>query len=1711
MVNTLPNLSSLGDNDFLWDLNGKREGFRQETLEKYANAIKELNIEQANLALTAQGLNRVQRDQVLAQAGMITTSNTLEASTIRQRVATAALTDEKQKELLRQLGLITADGAEITTTEALTKEKIEEAVATLNLSAAEKEATIAKLMSTGANGALSVSFGVLGAKIKEATIALGKFLFTTPAGWAILAATGIFAAVKAYDALTVSVEEAREKAGESLEDFNNLKSEYQSLQQELASNAQKMDELNDKESLSFIEQEELNKLKENSEELRRQLELTRALTQEAKNKSQQDALNFLEKRSSYQTYGHWDNSQVENGNELYGHQEYGELYTGNQVELAEKQLEDLKWLSEEKSRVEEEIRQFQLSNGSNEEDYSIKQKNQLANLQRELHSYDLAIQNLDQTLFDTVPELDKFMASLDPDTHGTLIQDIKNLISEFSIFKNGEGVNATEAFDEIWNSKDFSKVRQQLEELSKAGKLDPDSFQSVEGYQKLLDATGKTAEEITGHINSMNGAINETEEAPTSKLGMIGAINGMSEGFDALDKIYDSVAKGKGFDYTLLDDETFKNIFKNFTPEYENFIETITNSPKDINGCKTAFSDLISVWLDGTDVLSNVTEETAGLTTAMLQTMGIANASDLVAQSLQWQASEAEAVSIEQKYLASTGLSLADSSWEVVSGFANEQNASELTIQALAELKLAQMDLSNNPISLDSNISEILSLAKSAKVGAVELAKVQRLATLQSKIDSGNYNLTDWNEFDRLSREMSSDTSWSDVEIEFEPVKYTGGGPETGSGSDSSKEPKSIDLIERRIQVIKDEDSRLQSAIDSLDTTYGSIGDVMNPDIETKDSLIAKQIENDKVLISEYEKAVQQYGQAYQEALAKANEEYPDLPWQTWIEEGGSEFVELTEDQNKIFEDLSEKWSSTNDAETSLFETREKLNNDYDARLQNTIKSIEEENELLEAQRDNLDSYISYLETAGKVVGSGLYEALISNVQKQKNNKSEELRYLYDELDSLDGNKDERYYNLKDQINDTEAALLDLEIAQEEYNNTLLELPINNLQVELDMFDNIQSAYDNWAAEQEASGKKLTTEYYQAQINNGSAMVKKYQEQADAVRDVMDEFDVGSDKWNEHFQQLQDINSSISSIVQNMHEWNEELLNLPLTNLNEFTADLQNALEGLNGLQDEYSTVISAVTGAIDDYKSSLEDENDAVNESFETRIEALEDQKELLNKNNDALKLQLAYEQALSDLATQNQQKTVAVIRNGTLMYEANAKDLADAEQAVQDALYDLEVDKIEKQIESLQEELDAINEDYQNQVKSLDEQSNKWSEILSKIQQAQDELKADQILGAGWKELVITGKDEDLFTAFQQTVASNADMILKYEQQITATENIYSLLQEYITSYREGSITFAQTQSGIQNLLSQLNQEMTAGTNMQNILDYLALTNDSEATADGVLAGIQNSLNESAEQLKTNLEQYNENLALIADCATTWEILVDNVSEIRNLMEDVAEALEDGIDDIVSALDGYRSRIEDEEELEDDVHEDKSSGVITSGMNGGSYSDGRTSSSYSYSEAPSHNDDQDPDHGPGVSSSSSDDDDDERNDAFDMLRHDGLFSDYFEKGSSDDQRLHALRMIGGHELKPNEVPIIGLKDELGITAEQQKALLHNYGVAQQVAAMKGYIAGANMHQNASSRIINIQFGDLNLPDVRDVDGFARALTAQFPNIMRQELSKWN
>lgn len=819
-----------------------------------------------------------------------------------------------------------------------------------------------------------------------------------------------------------------------------------------------------------------------------------------------------------------------------------------------------------------------------------------------------------------------------------------------------------------------------------------------DNFDKLIASAedyGLTVEQVIDELVRM-GVVQDKVAgkdtfAPLSKSEVISNITSLSEGFESLDKIMKSVSdKDNPFDYALLDDTKFKDNFGELGESYTNFIETISDSPNDVKATQSAFNDLVTEWIDSEGVLTGLTDETANLAVSMLQNMGVANAEEVVMNRLALAHSE---VAAEKYYNANASDTLNNATISEVDAFVNSGIAAGVSGQALSELALQKLAVNNVKIDTSSDIDQVIGLANAAGASATVLSKLAQAKSIMAKAEAGalNGSVGDLRQYESAQAMLSEINNGTfDYQTTLDPEKYKkalyNGGPKTnkdgGSGKDKKESEKEFEWIDRLLKLHDDKRSELlnkasntyidylgitrdqfnraqelfNSDLESMPSGFDELGDMARSagmtiaelysliangfSGESRQSYLEQALEVDKEALATYGDAVQKYQEEYNKSISKISPQY-----RAKIENGDLSIDTLSGDESEEVQKAITDYDKLNETKKAQYEKQKQYLDDIAAKYDNVSASIQNENKQLENSNSVLEKQIEYYQSAGTIVDSSLYNKLSQNTADQINNTRELLANKRAELQDMVSNgvktSSEEYIKLKGEISDAEVNIYALKKAQEDYNNMLLQLPIDNLATIVSMYQDIGSAISNWGAEYEAGGGKLNAEYYQNMISNSAKVTASLKEQASLIEDTMSNYDVGSDRYLELYKQLRSVNSEMSNTIQNMRKLNEEMLKLPLENIGGFSTELQKVADGLSSVQTEYDQVISAVTGAIKNQIDLLNEQGEIESENRQKEIDSLEEKLELLDKENEYRKLQYDLEQKQFELERARNQNT--------------------------------------------------------------------------------------------------------------------------------------------------------------------------------------------------------------------------------------------------------------------------------------------------------------------------------------------------------------------------------------------------------------------------------------------------------------------------------------
>lgn len=286
-------------------------------------------------------------------------------------------------------------------------------------------------------------------------------------------------------------------------------------------------------------------------------------------------------------------------------------------------------------------------------------------------------------------------------------EDLLSLADEFNIV----GDTAEERISKVaaLMQSETKKVVAIIDNIISAGNLDDATIAGLNEYKKLLQDICDI--DLNGNVNF---DLSDNPLADVQKL---------SDGLDQLDKIYADILDKEDFDWSsILNNDGFREAFSVYTEEYDNFINTVSSSPNDINACQDAFNKLTAAYIKGSGVLSEVTEATKAGTIALLEQMGVSNAASIVEQAL----IENEKMLAAQKYATAQGCDdLRKATYEEINALIVEGKTSEEVLKYLAKLALEKWELSKTELKTQADCDNLLNLAKHAGATAEQIKNLK--------------------------------------------------------------------------------------------------------------------------------------------------------------------------------------------------------------------------------------------------------------------------------------------------------------------------------------------------------------------------------------------------------------------------------------------------------------------------------------------------------------------------------------------------------------------------------------------------------------------------------------------------------------------------------------------------------------------------------------------------------------------------------------------------------------------------------------------------------------------------------------------------------------------------------------------------------------------------------------------------------------------------
>lgn len=972
---------------------------------KLLASFSALDASQQKVLLSSKLLTEEQKEQCIVMS-MLSSANT--KYTAEQLSKTAGISAET----LANWGLTSSTDtltvselAEKAATDAQAKSALKKIVAQNAQAVANGELTASNVALTASETGTTLATGAFTTAIKANISAMKTWLLTTPAGLITMLVGGIFLAVKAYDALTVSVEEQKEKMEDSLSAYSDAKSELENITTELDNQKQAMDELLGKEKLTYAEKGQLEELQQITEELRIQKDLAEKEESRTQKEVASDAATLFKKQ-----FGKYDISD-----EAIDEYQTNANATGNNAILVS-----------DENDLSAMIAGYKQFNDLLDKAYGEKN-------QEDIDHFTTLTEDLKDSIFSTAQDLQTQQDNMS-DYYNTiknvpydeLTSDKKEVVDAYIAISNAIALIYKELDPNSWNEMQIDKLfttdgiektKDELIEMAKEGILDESTIQSYSKLNSTLEDSnmilnnGQSA--ASALCDEMYALADAEDDVQSSKLNemptfteTLAKVQLLSEGLDQLEKIYQDVLDEEDFDWSnILNNDKFTETFgnmENVTREYKNaytdFIKTVSNSPNNIKGCQEAFNKLATAYINDSDALKNVTEETRDSVVNMLKDMNIVNADELVDSRLAERTLEAKTATVD----------FVNATKDELSSLIDYANQLGLTSAEVAQLCLDQIDVTNNPIDASASLKNLQTLILKAGVTGEKLGyllkMVRAINTVTLAVQDGTATDSQITAAERLVDTLKSkmaEVSTANIEAE---VDYKPKAKETKSKSDSEKD---FDWIERKIKALESQISSLDKIIDS---SYSSTTEKNNALIKQID-LINQEIE------------LQQ--KAYEGYMAKANAVTLSDNYKELVQNGSIDIETITD------KDLQEAISNYQSYYDSAQECLDKINELHENTLDKHVECHDNELSDLKDMLDNQSiTEKQYIDEMYRL-WEKYYDGQVELAEKAKQQKLEILNeekswlesvgnaaiaLLDDQVDKLEDQKDKATKIYQDQI-----------------------------------------------------------------------------------------------------------------------------------------------------------------------------------------------------------------------------------------------------------------------------------------------------------------------------------------------------------------------------------------------------------------------------------------------------------------------------------------------------------------------------------------------------------------------------------------------------------------------------------------------------------------------------------------------------------------------
>lgn len=446
-----------------------------------------------------------------------------------------------------------------------------------------------------------------------------------------------------------------------------------------------------------------------------------------------------------------------------------------------------------------------------------------------------------------------------------------------------------------------------------------------------------------------------------------------------------------------------------------------------------------------------------------------------------------------------------------------------------------------------------------------------------------------------------------------------------------------------------------------------------------------------------------------------------------------------------------------------------------------------------------------------------------------------------------------------------------------------------------------QTMLDWKPVEVKFDGSKSANSASKAGKQAGDAYVEAYEEEVKKLDDLKEQGKITEKQYLDYLRKLYE------KYFKNISKYAEKFAQEQSKYLSGMKSLYESALSGITGLIgkqiDAYNDQKDAAISALEAQKEAASDAYEAQISAIEERIKAKQKEIDAIREENEAIKNQIDLEQLQYEAEQLRNNKTIRQYSEGKgIAYTVDSSAIRKKEQEIDEKKDDIRISEIEKSIDLLEEEKNAIEEMidksnsyfdglieqtrayYDSLVEGLSNYKSRWEELA--------EIEENAKLMATLKELGITTEDvlgmsEEAFNKFKVEYTSIlADIYSGNDTMTNALADSLGTTTDKLGSYIGSTQEYINSLSGSADALQPVAEALS---NTSEGMDNLNTSASNASANTSQIATDMGTLNTNTTGLSGNLDGINDALSSVPDVSET-------VSNIAKSYEELGKSLSNG-----------------------------------------------------------------------------------------------------------------------------------------------------------------------------------------------------------------------